>query len=300
MKKFNIIHIGYHKTATSYLQKNLFINFKDTFYRVNQSEIRNTLILPSPLRYSNIDFLNLCKPANNKKVVISNEYLSSDIHRDDYRSMNNALRLKEALPNSKVIIGVREQFSMIKSSYSQYIKAKGSSKIEKYLLDPITNDFKFKHLEYCDLVNYYRTLFGQENVLVLPYEVLNKNPQLYIETVLNFIEEKELLDKINFQVEQKVNSSFKPIILHIKRYLNPFILKNLQKQGYTFYSSFLMLIFTIVNKFFSKIPTKKIDQYLSRKIDLKISNQIKGQFEESNRKLNNLTVFDLNELGYRM
>lgn len=63
-----IIHIGFHKTGTSYLQKNIFERFDNVFYRIPQSEIRQTLILSSPLRYSEKAFLKLIGDSE-KRIV---------------------------------------------------------------------------------------------------------------------------------------------------------------------------------------------------------------------------------------
>jgi hypothetical protein len=294
-----IIHIGYHKTGTSYLQRNIFERFDDVFNRISQSKIRNTLILPSPLRYSEKAFTELIS-GSDKRIVVSNEFLSSGIHADDYRSKTNADRLKSAIPNAKIIIGIREQVSILKSAYNQYLRAKGSYSIKEYLVRPLTGSFNFSHLQYHFLINYYIDLYGKENVFVLPYELLKKDPKAYVDGILKFIDEEYLINNINFSLNEKINPSLKPCVLNLKKYFNPFILKRFSNIGGTLHSNFLNIVFRFFKKILTVLPTNRIDNKIKNKIHKEILKQTEGFYEQSNNELNKLTDFNLKEFGYRL
>ncbi|MCB0629668.1 MAG: sulfotransferase [Saprospiraceae bacterium] len=296
-----VIHIGYHKTGTSYLQKNVFENNANLFYRVPQSEIRDALILPSPLRYDPLVFKEICTDGPpSKRLVISNEYLSSNIHNGDFHSITIAGRLKMTLPSAKVIIGVREQVSMIFSAYSQYIKARGSLSITEYLCSPLTKRFSFDHLQYHQLVAYYVELYGKENVLILPYEILKSNPKLYLKTVFDFIGEYNLINGVNFDIQKKVNPSMSPLTLQVKRFFNPFIMKSFPGLGKTFYFKPFSWLFSLIRKTLKVLPLGGLDRKVETRIYSKILEKTSDKYERSNAQLQNHTPFDLKALGYRL
>ena len=301
MKKPTIIHIGYHKTGTTYLQKNVFENNPKLFNRVPQPTIRNTLILPSPLRYDSEPFETLCLSNSlEKRLVISNEYISSNIHNGDYMSAITADRLKQVIPSAKIIIGIREQVSMITSAYSQYIKARGSLSIRDYLYSPISKLFNFNHLQYHSLIEYYMNLYGKENILILPYEVLKTNPRLYLKTVFEFIEEPDLIETIDFDVQSKLNPSMSSFALQVKRFFNPFIMQTFPGLGKTLYFKPLVLLFSLINRGLKLFPLKALDKKIEENIRSIILEEISDRYEYSNRQTQNYTSFDLNALGYRL
>jgi hypothetical protein len=300
MIKTPIIHIGFHKTGTTYLQKNVFENFPKKFNRISQTEIRQKIILPSPFRYDENIFKKIINNADERRLVLSSEFISSGLHKDDFRSKTNADRIKALVPEAKIIIGVREQLSMITSAYNQYLKARGSHSIQQYIIPPISKIYKFEHLQYHHLVKYYIELFGKENVLVLPYEILKQDPKLYLQTVFNFIDEPKLINDIKFDIKKKVNSSLKPCVLNIKKYFNPFIMKNFPEIGNTYQSSLVSGLFSLIKKILMKIPTSSWDKKITQNISKVISETSKGRFEDSNRALNDLVDFDLQKLGYKL
>ena len=52
MKNKILLHIGYHKTGTSFLQKNIFEKFPKIFNRVPQRMVFDHFIYPNPFNYS--------------------------------------------------------------------------------------------------------------------------------------------------------------------------------------------------------------------------------------------------------
>lgn len=80
-----IFHIGYPKTATTYLQKEIF----------------------------------------NKTSVISNEHIIGNPIRPQYERDIKIHGLKELYPDAKIIIGIRDKDKWLKSCYSQYVKNGG-------------------------------------------------------------------------------------------------------------------------------------------------------------------------------
>jgi hypothetical protein len=299
-----LIHIGYHKSGTSFLQEKVFEQFLKTFYRVNQKLIGQYFIEPTPFHFDEKAVQNFCKNEINKEAstftVFSNERISGSPHTGDFNSKYVADRLAECLPNAKVLIVIREQEDMIRSSYAQYLKARGSYGIQEYLMPKDATFFRLNSLKYHFLIDYYFQLFGKSNVLVLPYEFLRNSPETFLTRFFHFLElePEKFLSQIN--TSERVNKALKPVQLQVKRYFNPFIMENFQNAGSTFNNKLLKLGFSGINRFLSWVPTKKLDN----RIDLKIKNTIQeytnSRFAYSNSKTSKMIGIDLGNYGYQV
>lgn len=304
MEKQTLIHIGYHKTGTSFLQKRIFDGFADAFHLVDRSKLIKNVKAPPPLRFSSVTLQAYVRDEMTKSrapiTVFSNETLSSSIHYGDHQSKYVADRLAACLPGSKVLIGIREQKSMLKSAYNQFLKAKGSYSIREYLINPRSGNFHFEHLQYHNLIQYYQKLFGRDQVLVLPYEVLQNDPIVYLERLFTFLGVTDLLSTLDFDASEKVNRSLKPIQVQVKRYFNPFISKDFPQTGSTFYAYPAVLLHAALHRLFKFLPTKAIDQRIEKKIEREIARITMGQYAESNEQTARLSGVDLGVLGYEI
>ena len=179
-----LIHIGYHKTGTTWLQLELFMSdnktfeplsrramgqsslarlfFKDNFnllssFESNEVEIRKE-----------IEHLLTVRPAlKSKYPVLSSERLSGFPHGGGFDSSLIANRLKNVFPNSKILIVIREQKSAILSNYLQYLYNGGVHDIDHYLRLNYGGRHPFfspAHFDYLPLIEKYRELFGESKV----------------------------------------------------------------------------------------------------------------------------------------
>lgn len=298
-----LIHIGYHKTGTSFLQKRIFESYPSVFHRVRQTAIRDHLITPSPFLFSEASAIQFCQEEMNYSdalyAVFSNEFLSSNPHGADSHSKYVADRLKACMPDSQILIVIREQASMVYSSYAQYLRARGSYGIRDYIYSPIDGRFRLDHLQYHHLIGYYFDLFGKRNVLVLPYELLKASPVEFLEKLFAFLDIDELLNSINFDAREKVNQALSPCQLLLKRYMNPFIERRFENAGSAFYNPFVRVVFGGMNRILAAFPMRALNENLSRRTQWVIDESIKYRFEESNRATGLLIGVDLSKYGYR-
>ena len=194
-----LIHIGYHKTASTWLQKNLFDNESSGFKRyISQKELRDKLILVNGLNFDVEEFQDYYQNLldDNFCSVISNERLSGNPHSGGYDSKEIADRLKACFPKGKVLIIIREQKDMILSTYIQYVRAGGACALHDYLEPSKRNQaimplFNYEYFNYFNLVSYYQKLFSKENVLVLPFELFKSEPKLFGNT--NIVSKAKIL-----------------------------------------------------------------------------------------------------------
>ncbi|MBK8816005.1 MAG: hypothetical protein IPN42_11150 [Methylococcaceae bacterium] len=222
-----LIHAGFPKTASTWLQTNVFSNKSLGFsspWGIRCGLAIDEFAVANPFDFNREDaiaaFAQHFPDTNEDVCVISEETLLGDPAKGRYWGKIVADRLYETFPQAKVFICIREQRSYILSAYKEYVRNGGVYSLERYLgvnVDRVGfgGIFQKSFLEYDKVVSYYQKLFGMENVLVLPFEMIESNPNLFIENLLGFTTKKT--GNVNFE---KVRSSLKSCTIEIRRRLN--------------------------------------------------------------------------------
>ena len=307
-----LLHVGYHKTGTTWLQNYLFNNEKYGFVSpMSTMDMMNIIALPNPLDFS----FETCQSEVDKRLeqvrsglmpVFSAERFSGHPHSGGYDSKEIADRLKVLFPNGQVLICIREQKKVILSCYNQYIKKGGAISVGAYLhvLDrtrvPL---FDFRHFMYHRLIGYYQSVFGKENVLILPYEIFTRNSQEYVSRIMEFATGKPFQGTMDdLPTRRMTNSSITGFELSMRRFLNftigtrnsinQFSLRPLSKK----YNDFF---FGIAQKMKPIIPAF-VNNAIMQRIENKISHLSGDRFCESNRITSELIGMDLSQFGYRV
>jgi sulfotransferase family protein len=195
-----LVHIGYHKTGSNWLQHMLFED-PATGYAWLGHETRDhpvrRVIHDRPLEFDAEDvrseLLALAHDAESRGLhpVVSLERLSGHPFSGGHDSRQIADRLHAVAPDGRVLIVIREQRSMILATYKQYVKAGGTGTVSQFLEPATTRSlraslFDFRHFEYDHLIGYYRSLFGADGVLVLPFEQLARDGRAFVERIADF------------------------------------------------------------------------------------------------------------------
>jgi hypothetical protein len=183
-----LIHPGFHKTATSWLQSTVFAEKRLFRSLLDHHEIDELLVRPHDFDFdpemAKARIAALRAGATPGVVdVISSEILSGNIILGSRDSRVLADRLGAACPSAKVLLTVRAQQPIIKSIYLQYIKRGGRMTIEDYLsFRPEPGYFWFDPgtLEFDRVAATYAGHFGADNVLVLPQELLSRDRTQYL------------------------------------------------------------------------------------------------------------------------
>ena len=84
--------------------------------------------------------------------------------------------------DTKVIIVIREQFSLLKSLYLELLKGGYPGTYRKYLEYTLLYQVRSWCYDFCfdHLFETYADLFGADNVKILPFEVLKQKPELFL------------------------------------------------------------------------------------------------------------------------
>ena len=188
-----LVHVGYHKTATSFLQKEVFSNLNLPFHLLDRSLIIREIVKKNLFFFDAAETLSAIQEnfLADKINVISVENLVGNPHSGGYNGYDHFLKLKQLFTNTKILICIREQNSMILSTYKQYIKTVGVLSLRKYLVQTekasnILPGFDLRHFCYDKLISSYTEAFGKKNVLVLPFELLNANPREFLKKLFEF------------------------------------------------------------------------------------------------------------------
>lgn len=178
-----LLHIGYHKTATSWMQQRLFVPEHGYVQIARHREVWDLVVAPhglvfdpGPMRRKIAEGMASLPPG--KVPVISSEILSGHPFYGGIGSDVLAQRLQRIAPDARILISIRSQMSILKSVYMQYLSRGGTCSPETFFSgDPELgfHGFRPEHFEYHRLVGLYQDLFGHENVHALTQEGLARD-----------------------------------------------------------------------------------------------------------------------------
>ena len=303
-----LVHIGYHKTGSTFLQKRVFpaLSMKQLMFSMDQ--IANREDFDPDTVTSSLAGQYQISIWDKERVLISQESLVG--HKEGEPIWDRfviARNLKSTFPNAKILIVIRNQFDYILSLYTFMVYVKGSERrsLERFLLDNMSMEPGLRGaLQYDILVDYYQTLFGTGNVLVLPYELLAQNEGCFVKRISEYIGWKF---ETNFETGRVNSSNRNRSIILTSRLINyPFslMLEGLIKCGVAPSerpnSSRLEISYALVRK---KIVNPGLEWLFSQKTGtLEIPSNWKSFmtpiFSESNRRLTQMISLDLKNYGY--
>jgi hypothetical protein len=309
-----LIHIGYHKTGSSWLQKYLFSAKAGAgftaFGKGRGGPINELIVSPNALDFdaavARRRFRELIDRASDsgRRAVVSSERLSGHALSGGYDSKDLAERLAEVFPDGRILIVIREQREMMLSTYRQYVKAGGVWSLRTFLDPPVDTRvrvplFDPSHFAYDRLIRTYQRLFGAERVLVMPYESFRSDPHLFVSSIAGFAGvtlREELLEAL--PLEARPNLATSRAATRIKRAINrlaactdvnPAPLMNLPR-----IEAFARRHVELVDR----LTPGPIAQRLEQGDRDRVAEAVGGRFDASNRVTAVLCGLDLATYGY--
>lgn len=198
-------HVGIQKTGSTWLQTGLFSHHPDL--EVMGGNIRDhqlcsllkelTIITQgNPLRgewFSEFEdgLTRLQKRKNSRRdnslVGLSNENLAGHIY-DSSSSEMIAQKLNEFFGGIKIILVLRHPLSFLSSAYNQGVRyGTITDTVYQFLSHPQNRQNIASRINYRILINTYQTIFGVDRVLILPYELLNECPVVFMRHITSFL-----------------------------------------------------------------------------------------------------------------
>lgn len=277
----DVIHIGFPKTGTTFLQNIVFPQVKSLAclgkpYTISLAyrDVLHELITTPDLEFSpeyfreKIGALNSTHTSRirNHIKLISFELLSGFMYRAD-NAKQIADRLRAIFDRAKILMTIREQKSIIESIYKYYVLAGGPLTFQDFLnrrkLSPCVDEFRTRHMllkfKYHLLIQHYFRLFGKENVLVLPFELLRRNPNDFLNRMLTFFEVENC--SIN-DIQKESNVGLSYYSTSLLRIMNLFVS--------TPYSTSPLFNMLDINFFYRKV-IQRLDKAVFRRIPVNVS-----------------------------
>ncbi len=303
-----LIHIGYHKTGTTWLQKDLFGEpALFGFTAAPQTAIDDAFIGGNPFTFDPTRARDLIMPTITQAEsvgnvpVVSHEPLCGLPTLNGFDSKTIADRLAATFPQARILIAIREQRSMMRSVYKQYVTTSGTNPIERMWRDYAPEERRRPHpglevFEYHHLIAYYQELFGKDRVLVLPFELLVRDADAFAAEIYRFIGRPA---PAAVPVRAR-NVSAPGILITALRWSN-LVLRALGMTGPfggpITRETIRYARYRWVERLSPRIPrmlTKRSDAKLQAVVDRLAA----GRFAESNRITTEITGLDLGSLGY--
>jgi hypothetical protein len=227
-----IVHVGYHKTATTWFQKSVYPRVRNFVY-VPRERVNRAFLDASAFHFD----ASACRAQlgleSELPPILCEEALSGTLFGGGFMGFQSAAvaeRIRAALPDAHIAVFVRSQPEMISASYLQYLRDGGTHGPHRFLfptdygrgsatLPRREARFSFDHFEYDRLIAHYVALFGRERVSVYAYEELQRDPRVFLE---RFAKELGLdLDLASVPTEKR-NASYSLGVSRLARVLNRF------------------------------------------------------------------------------
>ena len=259
-----ILHVGMHKTGTTFLQWNVFHYVKANylwhfFYKSWTKNILNP--------HKNIDYQKiknkLSKVLKNDKVnIISEENIYTyQFTKEDERFIRLE-RIKKLFPDAKIIIGTRKEEQNLVSWYVEYVAVGGILDFQGFM-DKFMNMQKLNYEPYIKkLVEYY----GKENVFTYKMEDLRKDQDLLVKNICKFMN----VSPPKKYRKKPARVSYGPRALKISLFINRFFKTPVNPKGIIPCWGPILPQNIIFHSFLAKLfPKKKItlDDLKNMKID---------------------------------
>ena len=177
------IHIGYHKTATTWMQNRLFVADHGYAQIADHADVFAHIVQPHGLIFDPRAMADLIDTRRSKlptgvTPVISSEILCGNPLYGGRESEAYAQRLTRIAPDARILISIRDQKRILPSVYMQYLLRGGTMPWQKFFDG--TDEFGYfgfsaRHFEYHRLVALYQDLFGASNVHVTTQESLKRD-----------------------------------------------------------------------------------------------------------------------------
>lgn len=294
-------HIGFYKTGTTTLQKQVFPKLKKTtFYGFKESmnQFYDVMFLDD-LYYDEQRHINYFNELSNEQAVLfSQEALSGFNYFIASTNRSLIANRLHKIGFTKIIITIRSQLTAIESIYREYIKMGGVLPFKKYFNDEkkiVEKHFSFNQFEYWKLTQLYCQLFGKENVCVLPLELFTQNKKVYLQKIETFLSDE--LEEPVYQFNPIHNRGMSNLSLKIMRFCNHFV--------YSYFKPSNLLSNKISSYHVQKVLRKVIDPLVYRTNKQRSSfiseshrKQIHFYYKENNQYLNDFFNLQLEAYNY--
>lgn len=274
------VHLGLPKTGTTFLQELCFPYLKEIHYvheknyaitppdgcagRLRRIVTTNPLFMNLKKEKDELDCL--LQAVDEKTVLISCERLFGNMIFNFYDNFYNSRNLKYLFPSAKIIIVIRKQDDLLEALYKQCLRVYYCPTVNSFL-NYVNKRFEdparvlphpsnnAKQLNFYRYVQNYVELFGRENVLILPYEMIKTDQQGFLNRLFGFMFVEPFYPKEN----RYVHRSYSLLSCYMAFLLNRFVRVNGRESR--------LLRFIPNEPFSSYLRSRSLDSLFCRMLD---------------------------------
>jgi hypothetical protein len=296
-----LLHIGYHKTATSWMQQYLFTPRHGFRQIASHAEVFAHVVQPHGLRFDPRGLAGLIAArADGPGVpVISSEILSGHPFQGGHESDVYAERLAMIAPGARILISIRAQLRIIPSVYAQYVLRGGTMTPAQFLQgtsEPGYFGFTPEHFEYDRLVGRYQALFGPANVFVMTQESLQQDMAAAAAAVARFAGAEDFTELVP-EARHVHAASYPEYALPILRRINHVQQSTLNPNPIISVGQTPKGLYRIAGYALRRPPFSTLLAGRKPVSDL-VKARFSGHFDQSNRRLSQIACHPLDLSGY--
>ena len=302
-----LLHVGLHKTGSTWLQDNLFASPRHGFSQHEEPRhlLVERLVTPYSLSFdaeqARVVYWTAIDDArrNGQTLALSHERLSGYPSSGGHDRAMIAERLRKTFPEARVLIVFREQRSLIRSMYSQHITDGGVESLERFLNRPEPRlgrkpSFCLEQYEFDGMIGMYRELFGEDRVLGLPVELLGRDPQQFADRVMGFCG----LPATEVGPVSRSNQRRPLLMQHVQRPLNMLFYHNELSPGALVHVSRFHKRYARLRPLFDRLSPRFLERRMEERLRSGIERHVGNHYAASNRRTAELTGLPLQDFGY--
>ncbi len=302
-----LIHIGYHKTGTTYWQKNIFSASKVNF--IDRGSVRANLLTPTPYEFEaeNLNQWLESRLTVDQLNVISEEELSGNIHTSGngrsitFETIERLSKIEVA--EVFILIFIRNQIQIIDSSYRQYIKRGGCFSFNHYIYSKDKGSerhrfpgFSLDHFKYDDVIKHCYKNFGKQKVIIGAYENFFSSSQTFLKDLSTKLESQLVIN--DKKETQQVNKSLSNLSILLSRFSNRFFGNEPISRNSILSLNFLKPYWYRFYLFLDRILPQKM--IFKTYVNSEAKQMLEQYYSLSNQTTQELTGIDLEQLNYPM
>lgn len=294
-----LIHVGYPKSASSWLQHCLFANGASSFHSpwlpvdiVEKLCLRNALTFdPAAVRREFSDGIDEASRLG-KIPVVSHEFLVGRPDKSSCFAKEFAARVAATFPEARVLIIIREQRKAAISWYREFMREGKRLTAREFIARPrrgFEPSFDLDYLEYPAVISHYYCLFGQDRVLVLPMELLIRDQGDFLTRIGSFVGAKCVAKDGGAPVRK----GYSALTLVLHRWANTFY-RAIPARPLPWHQR---LARNALSRF-EQVTPPRLHAPIERRLSRLIAGSIGSYYARSNRLASELVGIDLRPLGY--
>lgn len=301
-----LIHVGYPKTATTLLQKQVFPHHPEiAFFGKYNSSLTSQMITTRMCDYdpdaTRARFLDEAAKQQKETVVISRERFVGNPLLSAQEGDILAHRISLTFPEAEIILFVRSQVEMIESLYAEMVVGGGTAACTNVRNLLRTSDFADakigwnpEYLMYDKTIGYFDRLFGRKNVNVFVFEKLRSDFQAFISSFFDVMNLAPI--EVDSQVSRARSSSWK---YHFLRMANQLRRGQLNPGRGTLSPRADKLMRTLSSGIDHLQHVLGLDSK-AKCVDAELAREIESVYKESNQRLADRIQQPLTEWGYAL